>query len=196
MLKFELTKRTDSRLLELMAVHYSQPKGFVGRNLCYAIYFDSIYYGHIVGGSATRFLPGRNEFLVTNIDNLNHIVNNIFYHVEKRNGEYPKRNFTSYILKEWIEIVSKDWETHYGDSVLGFESLIELPRTGDCYKKAGWSCVGETIGYTCKRVSGESTDTYTGKRIWDTKNLRPKLVFCFKPTTISIPRNNLQSSVV
>ena len=45
------TKRTDSRLLQLMHNHYSQPKGFVGRNICYAITFNDIYYGHIIGGS-------------------------------------------------------------------------------------------------------------------------------------------------
>ncbi len=32
-------KRSDPRILADMATHYSQPKGFVGRNICYA-YFD------------------------------------------------------------------------------------------------------------------------------------------------------------
>ena len=58
----ELVKRTDPRLLADMKIHYSQPKGFVGRNICYAILFDGIYYGGIVGGSSTLHLVGRDVF--------------------------------------------------------------------------------------------------------------------------------------
>jgi hypothetical protein len=50
-------------------------------------------------------------------------------------------------------------------------------------KKDGWRLVGQTKGYTCKRIAGNSTDSWTGKRVWDTKNLRPKLVFVFDPET-------------
>ncbi len=182
-LDFELTKRTDSRLLSLMEVHYSKPKGFVGRNLCYGVYFNDVFYGYIVGGSACRFLPGRNEFLDVDLFTLNNVINNIFFHVEKVNGKYPIRNFTSFVLSSWIPIIVADWENKYQDIVMGFESLVELPRTGELYLKAGWTRVGETIGYTCKREDDpfqESTDSYTGKRVWDTENLRPKLVFCKK----------------
>lgn len=178
MLEFIITKRTDERLLKSMEVHYSKPKGFVGRNICYAIMYDKVYYGHIVGGSSTLHLPGRHEFLCTDKNLLNNIVNNTFYHVEKVNNEYPKRNFTTLVLKEWIAQISNDWHQKYGNTVLGFESLIELPRTGECYRRAGWTQVGQTVGYTCKRTCGTGTDNWSGKRVWNTKELRPKLVFC------------------
>ena len=174
------TKRTDTQLLERMDKHYSQPKGFVGRNICYAIYCNNIYYGHIVGGSATRFLKGRNDFLGIDLSSLNNVVNNIFYNVSKVNNQYPLRNFTSKVLKTFVNKVKIDWERKYGDKVVGFETLIEKPRTGDLYLKAGWKCVGETIGYTCKRVSGKGSDSWSGKRVWNTKNLRPKIVLCYK----------------
>lgn len=58
-LRLEVIKRTDPRILANMSIHYSQPKGFVGRNICYAVLYNSIYYGSIVGGSATKHLPGR-----------------------------------------------------------------------------------------------------------------------------------------
>ena len=58
----EPIKRTDPRILANMAVHYSQPRGFVGRNICYAVVNDGLYYGSIVGGSATLHLPGRDDF--------------------------------------------------------------------------------------------------------------------------------------
>jgi hypothetical protein len=171
MLTLTRTKRTDPRLLACMAVHYSQPKGFVGRNLCYAVEYDGKYYGHIVGGSATRFLPGRSERLPVP---LNNVVNNIFFHVE---GPYPIRNFGTAVLKLFRQTVAQDWPAQYGDPVLGWESLVELPRTGEVYRRDGWIEVGTTKGYTCKRVAGASSDTWTGKRVWDTVNLRPQRVF-------------------
>ena len=160
-----------------MAVHYSAPKGFVGRNICYAVMYGDIYYGSIVGGSATLHLPGRNEFF-THIYTLDNIVNNIFFHIEKVEGRYPMRWFTVEVLKAFRAQIASDWKAKYGDDVIGFESLVELPRTGECYKRDGWTLVGQTKGFTCKRTAGKGTDNWSGKRIWDTKNLRPKLVFC------------------
>jgi len=177
LLKLEITKRTDSRLLELMSAHYSQPKGFVGRSICYAVLYNGVYYGHIVGGSATRFLPNRNEHLGITIRQLNNVVNNIFFHIRKVQDAYPARNFVPFVIKEWCKRVPVDWHNKYGDTVAGFETLVEPPRSGECYRRAGWAKIGQTKGYTCKRVSGQGTDAWSGKRVWDTKNLRPKLVF-------------------
>lgn len=180
MLQLQIIKRTDHRILSNMSIHYSQPKGFVGRNICYAILYDNIYYGSIVGGSATLHLPNRNEYFGINKYKLNNIVNNIFFHVEKQNNKYPIRWFTVECLKQFRKQISIDWELKYKDEVIGFESLVELPRTGECYKKDKWDLIGKTIGYTCKRVGGIGTDNWSGKRIWDIKNLKPKLVFCKK----------------
>jgi len=185
LLDFIVTKRTDERLISRMAIHYSQPKGFVGRNICYAIMFDSIYYGHIVAGSATRFLPNRNDYFGITISKLNNIVNNIFFNISYSNGsKYPIRNFTSVVVEKWISIVQNDWRDKYGDTVIGFETLVEKPRIGELYIKAGWECIGETKGFTCKRISGVSSDNWSGKRVWNTDkgNLRPKWVLCYKCT--------------
>ena len=180
MLVLSLTKRTDERLLSRMQTHYSQPKGFVGRNLCFAIEYDGQYYGHIVAGSATRFLPGRNEFLNITKDNLNSVINNIFYNISPVNGEYPTRNFTTKVLKHFMKVSQIVWLEKYGDKCIGFETLVEKPRTGELYRRAGWKEVGETIGYTCKRVAGKGTDSWSGKRVWNTakNSLRPKTVLC------------------
>lgn len=172
----EPIKRTDPRILSDMATHYSAPKGFVGRNICYAVLFGGIYYGSIVGGSSTLHLPGRNEFFglvakPTPAD-LNRIVNNIFFHVEKVNGEYPIRWFTAKVIEAFRYQITQDWQTKYGDSILGFETLVELPRTGECYRKDGWTQVGQTIGYTCKRGGGKEPIRGVGRgfgipRIYD-----------------------------
>lgn len=181
-LKFMITPRTDDRLLELMKIHYSQPKGFVGRNICYAIYYDNDYYGHIVGGSATKYLKGRNEFLEVSSSFLDQVINNVFFSISPVNGKYPIRNFTSKVILHWLPIVARHWKIKYGNTVKGFETLVEMPRTGELYKKAGFIVVGETIGYTCKRISGKGTDTWGGRRVWNTNKdeLRPKIILCKK----------------
>lgn len=182
-LELRQTKRTDGDLLLRMETHYSQPKGFVGRNICYAVFYDSIYYGHIVAGSASRFLPNRNEFLGITIENLNCVINNIFFNVSPPNGcSYPIRNFTSFVVKSFVEQSKKDWKSKYGDVCVGFETLVERPRTGTLYLRAGWTLIGETKGFTCKRTAGKGTDDWTGKRVWNTNpdELRPKIVLCYK----------------
>jgi hypothetical protein len=133
------------------------------------------------GGSSTLYLPGRNEFLSVDKSLLNNVVNNVFYNISKVDGKYPLRNFTTKVLLEFMKKIEIDWLNKYGDPVLAFESLVEKPRTGDLYIKAGWTCVGETKGYTCKRNPGKGTDSWTGKRVWNTdeKGLKPKLVFCY-----------------
>lgn len=136
---------------------------------------DGIDYGAIAAGSATKFLPGRNEFFGQ--VELNNIVNNIFFHIEKFDNRYPMYNFAVKVVEKCRQTVISDWKETYGDAVLGWESLVELPRTGELYIRDGWEEVGLTKGYTCKRKAGEGTDSWTGKRVWDTQNLRPKRVF-------------------
>lgn len=186
MLELRQTKRTDENLLLRMKDHYSKPKGFVGRNICYAVYYDSVYYGHIVAGSATRFLPNRNEFLGVELKDLNKIINNTFFNVSPVNGSYPIRNFTSAVVKLFVAQAQVDWKAKYGDDCAGFETLVEKPRTGELYLRAGWSVVGETKGYTCKRIAGTGTDNWTGKRVWNTNpdELKPKVVLCYKPKAL------------
>lgn len=178
MIKLIVVKNSDKSLRNSMSVHYSAPKGFVGRNICYAVYYNDVLYGHTVGGSATRFLPGRNEYLGIGIDQLNNVINNTFFHIYKVDNRYPIRNFAQRVVAEWRRRVATDWVEKYGDPVIGFETLVELPRTGECYRRDGWVVTGTTIGYTCKRTAGNGTDSWTGKRVWNTKELRPKLVLC------------------
>jgi hypothetical protein len=161
----------DPDLRRMMSVHYSAPKGFVGRQLFYRIEHDGEVYGCIAFGSATRHLPGRKLPY-----SLGAGMNNIFYHVEKRGGAYPMRNFTTKALLAAELVARADYEARYGERVLWLETLVELPRTGELYLRAGYRVVGETKGFTCKREGGKGTDSWTGRRVWDTKNLRPKHV--------------------
>jgi hypothetical protein len=184
----QLTSRTDQRLLDCMKVRYSHPGGFVGRNICHAVLHAGQYYGHIVGGSSTRFLPGRNAALGFNcLQGLNYGINNVFFHISPQRADadtdfgYPFRNFTQTVLACWRSVIQRAWVVKYGDDPVWLESLVELPRTGEVYRRDGWKMVGQTVGYTCKRVAGVGTDSWSGKRVWNTKreDLRPKLVFVY-----------------
>ena len=177
-LKLVRVKRTHPFLLQFMYRHYSAPKGFVGRNQCYAVVYDKLCYGFIVSGSTPMWLVGRERVFGYEV-NLNEIVNNIFFRIEIKT-RYPSRNFMVKVLKLWRETSIIDWEEQYGDKVMGWESLVELPRTGEVYIRDKWTLVGTTKGYSCKRVGGIGTDSYSGVRVWETKILRPKLVFCKK----------------
>lgn len=145
----------------LMRVHYSQPRGFVGRQLVYRIRFNDELYGAIVFGSAVKHLPGRRV-----IGSLNNGLNNTFFHIFKVRDRYPLRNFVPFVLLAAEAEATQHYARKYGDSVFWLESLVELPRTGDLYKRAGYQEVGLTKGYCCKRIAGASTDTWTGRRVW------------------------------
>jgi hypothetical protein len=180
-IELTITGKHDPQLRQRMEHHYSQPKGFVGRSICYAVRYRGVYYGHIVGGSATKHLPGRHDYLRTEQSQLNRIVNNIFFNVAPVEGKYPLRNFTSRVVQQFVQQCSVDWKAKYGDDVLGFETLIELPRRGELYRRAGWKWTGRTQGLTCKRVAGKGSDSWSGRRVWNRDILRPKDVFCFSP---------------
>ena len=42
---------------------------------------------------------------------------------------------------------------------------------------------GTTKGYTCKRVAGNEKGIFTGKRVWNYSQLRPKIVLCYSLDT-------------
>lgn len=180
-MELHVVSNSDFDLKDMMAVHYSQPKGLVGRNICYAILHDGYIYGFTVSGSATKFLPGRDEFLGLDASKtLNHIINNTFFHVERVDGRYPFRNFVQSVIEEWEHLAPRHWKRKYGEEVIAFETLVEPPRTGECYRRVGWAEVGMTKGFTCKRVAGKGTDSWGGRRVWNMTDLRPKLVLMKK----------------
>jgi hypothetical protein len=179
MLELIKIPKNDDMLKRDMELHYSKPKGFVGRSICYEIRFLGVRYGSIVAGSTPMHLPGRKEyFRQKNMPIiLDNIVNNIFFRVQRVNGRYPIRNFTTHVMSTFRKTAAIDWVAKYMDEVVAFETLVELPRTGELYVKDGWRCTGVTKGFTCKRISGLSSDSWSGRRVWDRTNLRPKRVF-------------------
>lgn len=168
--------KTDKDLLRFMEIHYSRPKGFVGRQLIYKIIGNGLCFGAIAGGSATLHLKQRFDFWPLYVPPLETIVCNTFYHLE-RWIDYPCRNFATKVISLFRKVVSIDWRSEYQSNVLGFETLIEPPRTGECYRRDGWRCVGMTEGFQCKRVAGYGSDGWSGKREWNLNDRVPKHVF-------------------
>lgn len=177
MIELTWVPKSDPLLREMMAIHYSAPKGFVGRQLVYRVSVAGIIYGFIAAGSATKFLPGRTDFF--GAVPLQNLINNTFFHIEKQANAYPCHNFASKVVAAWRELVKDHWPLYYGSRVLGYESLVELPRTGELYRRDGWVEVGTTKGYTCKRIGGVGTDSWSGQRVWSSI-LKPKTVFVRK----------------
>ena len=197
-IRLEPISKNDPNLRTLASQHYSNPKGFVGRFVAFAIHAEEQFLGVIVGSSATLHLPGRDRFKEDLGGNLNSIINNSLFHIRKPRGwppfsyhygplglevsetrrPYPIRNVTSRVLGEWRLQVIASWEKRYGDDVIGFETLVQPPRTGETYRRDGWSLVGRTKGFCCRRVSGRSkNEQFTGKRIWKFDPNSQKLVF-------------------
>lgn len=107
-LTLRLINKTDPQLLEEARRHYSQPGGFPGRVVAYAVELDGIRYGSTIGGSATMWLKGRDEFFgfaglkgndPSRISAVNRIVNNTFFHIEPGENGYPMRNFATAVVK-------------------------------------------------------------------------------------------------
>lgn len=174
MIHLQISNKSDGQVRSLMEIHYSHPKGFVGRQIIYKIYDDYKFLGAIAGGSATQHLPGRDEFFGDSFK-LNQVINNTFFHLLPTD----LKNVGTQVLKLWRQKVVEDWVKFYEEDVIGFETLVELPRTGALYKADNWIYTGTTKGFTCRRVGGNSdTEKFGGVRVWDYDNLKPKLVFC------------------
>lgn len=186
----EPISKGDKRLWDYAKVHYTKTRGFVGRFLGYCV--NSLEtdetFGVIVGGSSALYLQGREDFFGTKNLNLNQIIANTLFHIEKPKSTvdeegvvYPLRNTAARVLQVWRERVAEDWERKYGDEVLGFETMVLPPRTGACYKKDRWTYVAMTKGFLCKRVPGEEGGSgYSGKRTWKYNPDERKLIFCRK----------------
>jgi hypothetical protein len=198
-IEFILIDNSHWRLRRFMENHYSKPLGFVGRNVCYGVRFEGVWFGAMVAGSAVSHLVGRDAFFgitrESKPERLQRIINNTFCHLEKVDGKYPCRNFTVRVLDKWRQQATADWTVKYGEAPIGFETLVELPRTGEMYRRDGWVEVGQTKGFTCKRTSGDGSDSWSGRRVWNTSELRPKRVFCrISDTSSASSLINQQSS--
>jgi hypothetical protein len=153
-IELEQVKQTDSRAREYITNHYTHPRRFIGKNVTHLIKVDNSVCGVIVGGSTSFSLVGRKEFFGENCD-IQSIINNRLFRLENNT-----KNLATQVLKVWRKQVVKDWKSKYGDTPIGFETLVRPPLTGACYKADNWKLVGMTKGYTAR------TNWYRKTRQW------------------------------
>ena len=126
--------------------HYPKSKGIVGRQLNYIIYKDRKPIG-IIGCASPplNYKLFRKHFKT---DNEKLFVNNNVCRIVHTDGD---RNMGTKILKLFRNRIKEEYQTVYGDKLLGIVTFVEPPRTGAMYKADNWKFLGMTQGVEVKR---------------------------------------------
>ena len=170
LLEVGLSNKYFKRLLK---THYPQSKGIVGRRINFVIFKDNIPVG-IIGFASPPII--NKVFKHFNIQDLSIgergklILNNNIFRLEIK-----EKNLGTRVLKEARQKVKKLYKEKYGEDLLGLITFVEPPRTGAVYKADNWEYIGETEGYSIKRVAGFGKGD---KRIVSEGN--KKLIFAYK----------------
>lgn len=168
-------KRGDGYWSYLKRIHYANIQETIGRQLHYLV----LYHGHIVGAiTAAQSIwssKPRDVFWGLNTLNreflLNNIICNTFFRLEGR-----VENLGTRVLRLWRIQSARDWEQEYGDRVMGFETMVEPPRTGAMYLADNWVYVGDTAGFKKSRAGQKLYGVDIGELF--TASTTPKLIFC------------------
>ena len=178
LVRLELVKSSDPLYKQFRSRHYIPPKGAVGQQLQYLVFYGSEVVGVIGGASAVFTNQARDEFWQFSADRdtktrqLNSVINNNVFRLE-----YPAPNLATMVLAMWRKRIVQDWEHLYGVQVAGFETFVVeerlwngKTRNGACYRADNWEMVGITKGYGDTNVRGREVGS---------KNLQArKLVYC------------------
>lgn len=172
-------KKSNLGLLRSAKEHYVLQKGMpLGRLLCFEIVCQGTIWGYICAGGSTRTPVGKNSYKVplfgtkdiyvekkgvtrdkwfgiSKEQGCNNIVDNVFFHMLPRDGDYPCRNFTTKILQLWRKKTIEYWKIKYGVNVTGFQTMVGGERTGETYIRDGWTLIGRTMGYSRSYNAGK-----------------------------------------
>ena len=162
LVRLELVKSSDPLYKQFRSRHYIPPKGAVGQQLQYLVFYGSEVVGVIGGASAVFTNQARDEFWQFSADRdtktrqLNSVINNNVFRLE-----YPAPNLATMVLAMWRKRIVQDWEHLYGVQVAGFETFVVeerlwngKTRNGACYRADNWEMVGITKGYGDTNVRG------------------------------------------
>jgi len=163
-------KQTHLAFAEIKRRHYVHNRRSVGRQLHYLILEGGDVIGIISGASAVWACSARDGFFQIDfrnrIEKIAGIINNVLFRLERN-----ERNLASRVLKLWRERVVSDWFDKYGIRAIGFETFVQPPLRGTCYKADNWTEVGRTYG-SAKRCRG------IRRKPSFREKTEPKLVFC------------------
>jgi len=143
-----------------------------GRRLIWLIYRDGRCVGTIGISDCTTFgQKTRDDFIGWTKDdrkaNIHKLVTNYRFTLI-----YQIPNLASKVLGIVAKIARKQWMEKYGREIVGIDTVVKPPRTGACYRAAGWVQLGQTLG------GEEQYQSSIG--VTKTKFAEPLLVF-FKP---------------
>ena len=158
-----------SRFDELLTrEHYLKNATVVGQALRYVAEYEGQWLALLVFSSAAFHIKPRDRWLhwsARQVAQRRHLIaQNQRFLVLAAPGRWP--NLASRVLKLSGDLLSQDWQRHFGHPVLAVETFVDPQRfRGTCYKAAGWERLGSTQG--CQRDWQDFyTDTKHPKEIW------------------------------
>jgi hypothetical protein len=143
-LRLVRTQKGNKLFSTLYLEHYPKSKGIVGRQCNYLIERAGEVLG-IIGANSPPLNYKKFNAFFNGFTELNWLNNNVFRLVKR------ERNLGTKILRMFREQIKKDYETQYGDKLIGLVTFVEPPRSGSVYKADNWYFLGVTEGKRCFR---------------------------------------------
>jgi len=135
---------------ELMAtLHFLGFRCLVGKSLKYVAHIGERWVA-LLGWASAAFKTGpRDRWLGWSIEQREQrrhlVVNNARFLILP---DAHKRNLASRVLSLNLKRLSEDWRIFHGHRVVLAETFVDSARhRGTCYRAAGWSELGETLGF-------------------------------------------------
>ncbi len=128
--------RTPTRRIHWLVYNENQPIGAIGINSC------------------TMNLGPRDRFLGVKsnrgrLSKLKNLANNYRFCLIK---DRCPPNTASQVLRLMREEAPKVWQSKYGNKLIGIETFVGNGLPGSCYKADNWRYLGETKGWSMKRL--------------------------------------------
>ena len=150
-------ERLDLFKFLLHRYHYLGHRNSVGENLSYLVRDRK---GRLLAcmlfGSAAWKIKSRDDFIgwdkQTRERNLSLLTNNTRFLILPG---VRVENLASHLLSQVTSVISEHWMHKYGHPIHLLETFVERQRfRGTCYRAAGWTHVGATVGRSRNDVHG------------------------------------------
>lgn len=131
--------KSDGLFGKLFFEHYPQSKGIVGRSINYIVMYEGRCIGIIGGASPPKNYRIFNQYFGKGKER-HYLNNNVFRLIEN----IP--NIGTQTLRQFRKAIKMDYESKFGDTLLGLCTFVEIPRDGALYKADNWDYLGDTQG--------------------------------------------------
>lgn len=150
----ERVSPNDSEYAAIWSRHYTRSRGAIGRQTHYLVRLGGRVVGIVAAGEPMFRNRARDRAL------------GLVYAHDKEppprwlascvafRVEGAPHGFASACLAEFRAGAASDWKREYGDEIMAWETTVEPPRYGACFRKDGWRRVGRTTGRGARRPAG------------------------------------------